>query len=84
MLKQKIQGLGVQVAEIIAKTWVDKKFKEQLLKDPKNALKEWDNGFSTLYKNVEAHDFGKDQTLHLSLIYPPSELNITESDLKNL
>ncbi|HSX14257.1 MAG TPA: NHLP leader peptide family RiPP precursor [Chlamydiales bacterium] len=67
--------------QMVAKSWLDPKFKEKLLAHPEQTLKE--NGFAlkahTKYKIIESHKH------EVCLVLPAKpEGNLSETELKNI
>lgn len=76
----KKKGFNKEWAEIVAKAWMDERFKKELLSHPEKVLKEYGIDLpGSKFKVVE--DTGN--TVHLVLPKKP-EGNLSEHELKNI
>jgi hypothetical protein len=69
---------------ISVRAWSDKKFKERLMKHPKEVLKEFKIEIPEYYKDVKIADHTNDRTIYLNLLAPPPELTLTDEQLKEI
>lgn len=82
--KNPLEESSIIWSQIVAKAWQDKKFKEKLLKSPKEALKEMGFAVPSYFKDVKIHDYSNETTLHLNLVAPPPMKEISEKELEKI
>lgn len=82
--KKSMKDFSEAWSNVLIKTWMDKQFKEKLLKNPNETLKQVAPEIFEFYKEVKIHDYSNDSALHLNLISPPSKVDLTEKDLEKI